>query len=295
MNCAGCASRAARGRWATRSASPTAASGSVMACTSRSGARCGTARRCCSTAHGRVSLRGLSQPRLEPEVVFGFARSPRAGMSLAELQGCLDWVAHGFEIVHTHFEGWRFTAADTVADFALHGRLCVGPRVPVQGWATLAEDLAALRVELLCDGRVVDSGQGAVVLDGPLNALRLWVDAMAEHTPGWPVAARRRGHHRHDHRCLAAATWADLEHAAERCASCGADAAHRGLTALHYNPLLRFRPTRIEPGEVAEWSNVPDSKSGVGASLPWVRIPPSPPASLMDTGSLIRSTRQKSL
>ena len=28
---------------------------------------------------------------------------------------------------------------------------------------------------------------------------------------------------------------------------------------------------------MAEWSNVPDSKSGVGASLPWVRIPPSPP------------------
>ena len=134
-----------------------------------------------------VSLRGLSQPRLEPEVVFGFARSPRAGMGLAELQGCLDWVAHGFEIVHTHFAGWQFSAADTVADFALHGRLCVGPRVPVQGWTTLAEDLAALRVELLCDGKLVDSGQGAVVLDGPLNALRLWVDAMAEHTPVWPV------------------------------------------------------------------------------------------------------------
>ena len=138
-------------------------------------------------ATARVSLRGLSQPRLEPEVVFGFARAPRAGMSLAELQGCLDWVAHGFEIVHTHFEGWRFTAADTVADFALHGRLVVGPRVPVQDWATLAEDLAALQVELLCDGKAVDRGQGAVVLDGPLNALRLWVDAMAEHTPGWPI------------------------------------------------------------------------------------------------------------
>jgi 2-keto-4-pentenoate hydratase len=140
-------------------------------------------------AQARVSLHGLSQPRLEPEVVFGFARTPRAGMSLAELQGCLDWVAHGFEIVHTHFEGWRFTAADTVADFALHGRLVVGPRVPVRGWATLAEDLAALRVELCCDGRVVDSGQGSIVLDGPLNALRLWVDAMAEHTPGWPIGA----------------------------------------------------------------------------------------------------------
>ena len=135
----------------------------------------------------KVSLRGLSQPRLEPEVVFGFARAPRAGMNLAELQGCLDWVAHGFEIVHTHFEGWRFAAADTVADFALHGRLRVGPRVPVHGWDTLADDLAALQVELLCDGQVVDRGQGRVVLDGPLEALRLWIDAMAEHTPGWPI------------------------------------------------------------------------------------------------------------
>ncbi len=138
-------------------------------------------------ASATVSLGALSQPRVEPEVVFGFANAPRAGMNLAELQGCLDWVAHGFEIVHTHFEGWRFTAADTVADFALHGRLVVGPRVPVQGWATLAQDLAALRVELRCDGRVVDRGQGTVVLDGPLNALRLWVDAMALHTPGWPI------------------------------------------------------------------------------------------------------------
>jgi 2-oxo-3-hexenedioate decarboxylase len=140
-------------------------------------------------AEATLALAGLSQPRLEPEVVFGFARAPRAGMDLAELQGCLDWVAHGFEVVHTHFEGWRFTAADCIADFGLHGRLRVGPRVSVAGWVTLADDLAALRVELLCDGRVVDRGQGAVVLDGPLNALRLWVDAMAELSPQWPIHA----------------------------------------------------------------------------------------------------------
>ena len=34
-------------------------------------------------------------------------------------------------------------------------------------------------------------------------------------------------------------------------------------------------------GEVAEWSIAPVSKTGVGASLPWVRIPPSPPLSLI--------------
>lgn len=136
-----------------------------------------------------LSLAGLSQPRLEPEVVFGLARPPRAGMTLEQLRGCIEWVAHGFEVVHTHFEGWRFTAPDTAADFALHGRLRVGPRVPVRQWSTLAADLAALRVELLCDGEVKDRGQGSVVLDGPLHALEAMVRAMATTTPHWSIGA----------------------------------------------------------------------------------------------------------
>jgi 2-oxo-3-hexenedioate decarboxylase len=134
-----------------------------------------------------VSLGGLCQPRLEPEVVFGFGAAPHADMGLDELRGCLEWVAHGFEIVHTHFEGWRFTAPDTVADFALHGRLLVGPRVPAAGWVGMAEDLAGLRIELFESGHLRDTGQGRVVLDGPLHALQQWLQGMAEHTPHWRV------------------------------------------------------------------------------------------------------------
>ena len=134
-----------------------------------------------------VSLAGLCQPRLEPEIVFSFAAAPRAGMGLDELRGCIAWVAHGFEIVHTHFEGWRFTAPDTVADFALHGRLLVGPRVPAAGWERMAEDLTELRLKLLEGEQPVDTGQGHVVLDGPMHALQHWLRAMAEHTPQWRV------------------------------------------------------------------------------------------------------------
>ncbi|MBI5721185.1 MAG: hydratase [Burkholderiales bacterium] len=144
-------------------------------------------------AECRLSLAGLSQPRLEPEVVFGLAQTPRPGMTLDELRACVEWVAHGFEVVHTHFEGWRFTAPDTAADFALHGRLRVGPRVPLRDWpaggAGLAADLAALQVELSCDGEVKDRGQGAIVLDGPLQALQAMVDAMARTTPHWSIRA----------------------------------------------------------------------------------------------------------
>ncbi len=140
-------------------------------------------------AQAEVSLAGLVQPRIEPEIVFGFASAPRAGMTEGELAACVDWVAHGFEIVHTHFDAWKFQAADTVADFALHGRLCVGPRVGLKSFASPGADLAGLKVQLLCDDKVVDEGSGTNVLDGPLSALRIWVDAMLTQPHGWPINA----------------------------------------------------------------------------------------------------------
>ena len=36
-----------------------------------------------------------------------------------------------------------------------------------------------------------------------------------------------------------------------------------------------------DDGRVAEWLKAPDSKSGVGVTLPWVQIPPLPPISTM--------------
>lgn len=140
-------------------------------------------------AQAQLSLTGLVQPRLEPEIVFGFAHAPQPGMSEPELTRCLAWVAHGIEIVHTHFDDWRFAAPDTVADFGLHGRLLVGPRVAVSEFAALGEELAALQLELHAGQTRVDNGPGSAVLDGPLSALRVWVDAMASQTPQWPINA----------------------------------------------------------------------------------------------------------
>lgn len=134
-----------------------------------------------------VSLTGLVQPRLEPEIVFGFASAPRAGMTEHELAGCIEWVAHGFEIVHTHFDDWKFQAADTVADFALHGRLFVGPRVPIGRFRSPRDELAGLSVGLRLGAELIDQGTGSNVLDSPLTALRLWVDAMLAQPFGWPI------------------------------------------------------------------------------------------------------------
>ncbi|WP_296923068.1 hypothetical protein [Polaromonas sp.] len=76
--------------------------------------------------------------------------------------------------MHTHFPGWKFSAAQAVADEGLHGRLLVGRPVDLPPGTpphALAEALAGIRLRLYGDGVLRDEGTGANVLDGPLQAL----------------------------------------------------------------------------------------------------------------------------
>ena len=138
---------------------------------------------------GTISLQGISQPRIEPETVFGLRAAPPANATLDELFNCLDWVAPGFEIVQSHQIGWKFAAPDAIADGALHAKLLVGPKVPVRDIANsaqaLCDKLAASKVRLSQDASVVDSGAGAAVLDDPLHALLHFVQEMRQ-CPGAP-------------------------------------------------------------------------------------------------------------
>lgn len=140
---------------------------------------------------GVLSLQGCSQPRLEPEAVFGLKATPPADASLQQLVEALDWVAPGFEIVQSHLPGWKFLAPDTVADGGLHARLLVGARVPVAQVAASADELdarlAQCRVVLRHDDGAgeVERGQGANVLDGPLRALHHFL-AELRRCPGAP-------------------------------------------------------------------------------------------------------------
>ena len=46
-------------------------------------------------------LTGLPEPRIEPEIVLHLAEAPDPGMDERALLGCIDWIAHGFEIVQS--------------------------------------------------------------------------------------------------------------------------------------------------------------------------------------------------
>ena len=120
-----------------------------------------------------LELKGFAQPRIEPEVVFKLAAAvPVTDDPLAVL-ACVEWMAPGFEIVQSHFPGWKFEAADCTAAFGLHGALVVGPAVALTepNRAEIAGALPRFALTLRRGGEVIDVGVGANVLDSPALAL----------------------------------------------------------------------------------------------------------------------------
>jgi 2-keto-4-pentenoate hydratase len=137
-----------------------------------------------------LPLAPFSEPRIEPEIVFGLSAAPSANMDETALSSCIAWVALGFEIVQSIFPGWKFSAADTIAANGVHGALLIGPRHPYPPRAAeWQRTLSAFEIDLNCDGRRIDRGQAENVLGGPLSALRHLVGLLASDPVNPPLAA----------------------------------------------------------------------------------------------------------
>jgi 2-keto-4-pentenoate hydratase len=138
-------------------------------------------------AVGEVALPRLPEMLIEPEIVLGLKAPVTADMDIAAVERAIDWWAPGFEIVFSLYPGWRLTAADAAAAYAMHGHLFVGPRRPATGHG-LDALLVGMRVELDGPGGRFE-GTGANALDSPLSALRFMVDALAQDADAAPLAA----------------------------------------------------------------------------------------------------------
>ncbi|MBZ2167438.1 2-keto-4-pentenoate hydratase [Marinobacter sp. F4216] len=135
-------------------------------------------------------LSNFAEPKIEPEIVLHFHSTPRAEGGLRGVLDAIDWVAHGFEIVQSHYPGWKFQAPDTVADWALHGTLLIGPALPL---AKLGSDpvaaLESFSLDLSCDGRHIETGKGSNVLGNPLAAIAHLVSVLAKQGNHAPLSA----------------------------------------------------------------------------------------------------------
>jgi 2-keto-4-pentenoate hydratase len=138
-----------------------------------------------------LPLARFVEPRIEPEIVFGLTSPPTLDMDEEALLFCVDWVAHGFEIVQSIFPQWQFSAADTIAANGVHGALLIGPRHKrsEHNIAEWQKTLAAFEIDLLCDGRLIDHGHSENVLGGPVSALRHLVSLLSRDAINPPLAA----------------------------------------------------------------------------------------------------------
>jgi 2-keto-4-pentenoate hydratase len=137
---------------------------------------------CAAGDRARVSLEGLVNPRIEPEICFRLRASPGG----RDLLHCIEWIAHSVEIVQCHHPNWKLTLADSTADNGLHGRLVVGTPVPLP--ADAERLLPLVEVQLFRRQSLVDRGVGANVLGSPLAALAHLV-AVLDKQPGTPALA----------------------------------------------------------------------------------------------------------
>ena len=120
-----------------------------------------------------LPLASFSEPRIEPEIMFGLAVSPSPEMDESALSDCIAWIALGFEIVQSIFPRWKFEASDTIAANGVHGALLIGPRHPFAPHARQWQQrLGAFAIDLSCNDRLIDRGRAENVLGGPLTALR---------------------------------------------------------------------------------------------------------------------------
>src|SRR5687767_6257623 len=133
-----------------------------------------------------VSLAGLAQPRIEPEICFGLKAAPRSS-DQDELLSSIDWMAHSVEIVQCHHPDWKVTIADCTADNGLHGRLVVG--TPAKPGSDLAGKLPLVKARLFHGDRLVDEGVGANVLGSPLLALAHLVELLRKQREAPPLGA----------------------------------------------------------------------------------------------------------
>lgn len=139
-----------------------------------------------------LSLQGTVAPRIEPEVVFKLHNPLPAGELTAEaVVPCIEWAAIGFEVVDSHYAGWKFTGPDAVADFGVHAALVVGApwALTTRYTERLVEVVKSLRVTLSGGPGFVATGEGRNTLGSPLLALCRLATVLASQPWAPPLAA----------------------------------------------------------------------------------------------------------
>jgi 2-keto-4-pentenoate hydratase len=133
-------------------------------------------------------LLDLVQPKIEPEIVLCMREAPSVGAGEAEVLACVEWMAHGIEMVQCHYRDWKFTSTDAVCDSSFHGKLFIGKKHSIRTKQDEAEALLkACEVGLYRGKELIELGRGQNVLGSPLLAVTALVEAIQREGSAYPI------------------------------------------------------------------------------------------------------------
>lgn len=104
-------------------------------------------------------------PRVEPEVAFLLGRPLAGRVSSVEAAAAVEAIAPALEIIDSRYENFKFSLTDVVADNSSSSGYVIG------NWNDASLDYANLGMILEIDGRPVQIGSSAAILDHPLRSL----------------------------------------------------------------------------------------------------------------------------
>ena len=141
-------------------------------------------------AQAKCFIGQYAEPKIEPEIVFHFCTTPSIDATASEILECIDWFAIGFEIVQSHFAGWKFQAPDTIADWGLHAALFIGDQISIKQLAhNVIHDLKKFEIALSCNSKLCEVGYGSNVLGSPLQAVLHLVSVLSNQNRAMPIQA----------------------------------------------------------------------------------------------------------
>jgi len=136
---------------------------------------------------GKTRFADYVHPRVEPEIAFVLKKALPAEVTAVEALAAVEAIAPAIEIIDSRYKDFKFSLPDVIADNASSSGFVIGP------WCDPHQDFSNLGLTLSIDGRVVQVGSTAAILNHPLRSLvaaaRLSAAAGEPLQAGWVVMA----------------------------------------------------------------------------------------------------------
>lgn len=118
-----------------------------------------------------IAWKRLIRPGIEPEMAFRLKKDlPLSGITTESVAQATELVFPAVEIIDSRIEGWGGRIIDMIADNVLHKGIVLGER----GFPLEEIDLAAEKVSVEINGKMIAEGLGANVLQSPMNVV-IWL------------------------------------------------------------------------------------------------------------------------